>query len=627
MKTNILLLLIILSIGKTKADGYPVSTIPENLKTNAFAVVRENSHSFKQQDLRNGSCLITYVIAVLDAKGSDYANFLISEDSYMELKSFSGEVFNAAGKTIRKIGKKDLTTTAYSEHLSTDTKRTFYEYHAPAYPFTIKYEYEIKFKNGILIYPTFYPLAGFHLSLEHADYSIQIPPDVELRYKLNAVPEPEKSVVKENTVYNWSMKNIEALPYERFAPTNELFPYALLSPAKFCIEDACGDMSNWESFGKWQNELLTGKTQLSQKTIDKVLELTRDIPGKREKVKRIYEYMQSTTHYVSIQLGIGGWQPMKAEEVGRTSFGDCKALSNYMRAMLSAIDIPSYYTIISMRRERFFKDYPNFSQADHVILMVPLEKDSLWLECTTQTLPFGYIHSSIAGHDALAVGDDKSFFCTLPSYPPADGKEINHVDIRLGADGAAEMNVHSTYSLSEYETMHYKLKGLSYNEEIDALGRLLQVPKPQVSNVRKEENRSEQPRMDVFYTVNCEDYASQTGSRMFVSVNPARTGLKGFLTGSSRHFDIVLKSGIYQSDTISIRIPDGFSLESKPKPTEIVSEFGFFRTNFIEEGNLLKYIQTMEIKANRYLAVQFEDMKKFFSQIENLQTGKIGFKK
>jgi hypothetical protein len=88
-----------------------------------------------------------------------------------------------------------------------------------------------------------------------------------------------------------------------------------------------------------------------------------------------------------------------------------------------------------------------------------------------------------------------------------------------------------------------------------------------------------------------------------------------------------LKSGIYQSDTISIRIPDGFALESKPKPTEIVSEFGLFRTNFIEEDHSLKYIQTLEIKAGRYLAAQFEEMKTFFGQIENLQNGKIGFKK
>jgi hypothetical protein len=628
MKSNILLsLLLLCNIGEIGANGYPISAIPENLKRDAFAVIRDKSISFKQADLRTGSCTFTSVITVFEEKGNRFASFGVQEDTFEELKNFSGEVFNAAGKSIKKIGKKDLRSTAYSTQLATDNKYTFYEYHPAAYPYTIKFEYEIRFKNGILIYPTFRPFSDFQVSLENADYLLQVPKDFEVRAKLNIVQEATKSVEKEFDIYKWSLKNVEALSLEKFAPKDELLPYALLSPAKFCIENACGNMSDWESFGQWQKELLDGRRQLLQKTIDKVLELTRGVSDKREKVKRLYEYMQQITHYESIQLGIGGWQPMKAEEVAKTGFGDCKGLTNFMKAMLDVVDIPSYYTVISLDLKRFFKDYPNFTQANHVILMVPLEKDSLWLECTSQILPFGYIHSSIAGHDALAVGDDKSFFCTLPSYPDVANRKINRINIRMNVDGSANMDIHSTYALSEYENMFYRLKGLSNKEENDVLGSLLRAHKIQISNIKKEESRTEQPRLDIRFTADCEDFASQTASRMFISANPMFTSLKGFLTGSSRRFDIVLEEGFLQTDTISIQMPEGYALETQPKTDGINSEFGNFNSEFIKDGNILKYIQTVEIKAGRYPAAQFENLKNFLSKVENLQSGKIGFKK
>lgn len=611
-----------------KADGYPAVSIPENLKKETHAVIRESSESFKQQDTQTGVYKVRYIITVLSEKGDQYGNFFVYEDSFRELTKFSGEIINAAGKTIKKIKRNDLITTALSSSLATDGKQTFYQCHAPAYPFTVKYEYEMKYKNGIIVFPSFDPVPGFNVALEKADYTLSLPKDLSLRYKIQGgAPELETSTLNNDSIFKWSLSAFESLPYEAYAPVDEIFPAVLLSPSKFCMYNHCGDMSTWENFGKWQQELLKGRNNLPQKTIDKIHELTSGISDNREKVKRIYEYMQSSTHYVSIQLGIGGWQPMQAESVAKTGFGDCKALSNYMKAMLEVVDIPSYYIVISMHKKRFFNDYPSFGQANHVILMVPLEKDSVWLECTSQIIPFGYIHNSIVGHDALAVGKDKSFFCTLPSYPASSNQELNRIDIRLDGNGTADMQVHSNRKMGDYENVLFKLRGLSAKEENDFLAGELKVHKPKITNFKKEEIRSEHPEMNLSYSVNCEDYASQTGSRMFIPLNPARTPLRGFLSGSTRRFDIVLQSGIFQSDTISIHIPTGYVLEQRPKTGDVASEYGSFTNSMVQEDGVLRYIQTLVVNPGRYPASQFEDMKEFFARIDAFQEGKVGFKK
>jgi len=606
--------------------NYPVSDIPDSLKTGVEAVVRNSSETFIQQDERNGTYKKTYVVTILNEKGKSNSDLYIGEDDFFELSNFSGEAYDAAGKVIKKISKKDLTTTAISENLASSAKTTFYKYYSPVYPYTVKYEYELKLKNGILIYPSFDPVPGYDVSLEKATYTLQIPANLKLRYKAKGTgiqPEVKSSSIN---AYTFELSGVKAISYERWAPVEELFPVVYLSPDTFCVANACGSMTNWETYGQWCAELLKGRDQLPQKIIDKIKELTQNVTDPREKVKILYDYLQKTTRYVSIQLGIGGWQPMKAEEVARTGFGDCKALSNYMKSLLEAVDIPSYYTVINSKKKRFFIDFPSFGQADHVILMVPLKSDTIFLECTSQQTPFGYI-SSLAGHDALAIGNNNVFFYTLPDYPPHANEASNNLQIQVDADGTGHLTVHSTFANREFEMPYFSLKNADARETNDILASLLRVHKPAISQFHKEELLDAPPRLDLFFTADCEDFVTQTGTRMFIPINPSKTGVKDLLTGSTRKYDIVLDASKFQKDTVTIRIPDGYSIETQPKAAEIESPYGYFKSDITQKDGQIIYTQTLEIKKGKYPAAEFDEMKKFYNRIDAQQSGRIGLKK
>jgi hypothetical protein len=291
------------------------------------------------------------------------------------------------------------------------------------------------------------------------------------------------------------------------------------------------------------------------------------------------------------------------------------------------VEIPSYYTVISTRKKRFFPDFPSFGQANHVILMVPIENDTLFLECTSQQAPFGYI-SRLAGHDALAVGNnDEAFFFTLPNYLPHDNEVNNLIQIQLDTDGTGHMNVHSTFKNEEFEGLYYALKNTNAKESSDILASRLRVHKPSISQYRKNEIMEAPPCLDVYFTADCENYATQTGTRMFVPVNPSQTGLKDLLTGSFRKYDIVMDASKFQNDTIIIGMPEGYSVENKPKTEEVDSKYGYFKSDITEKDGQLIYTQTLEIKKGRYPAAEFEEIKKFYNRIETLQSGRIGLKK
>ena len=83
-------------------------------------------------------------------------------------------------------------------------------------------------------------------------------------------------------------------------------------------------MNSWKNYGIWKNQLLDRRDNLPVETINTIKQLTNGLSTKKEKVKKVYEFVQSKTRYVSVQLGIGGWQPFTAEIVDKYGYGDCK---------------------------------------------------------------------------------------------------------------------------------------------------------------------------------------------------------------------------------------------------------------------------------------------------------------
>ena len=81
-------------------------------------------------------------------------------------------------------------------------------------------------------------------------------------------------------------------------------------------------MSSWQKYGEWQYRLLDERDLLTEPFRAKLHELTANCATDRDKVKAIYDYLAKTTRYVSIQLGIGGLQPIAAADVCRTGFGE-----------------------------------------------------------------------------------------------------------------------------------------------------------------------------------------------------------------------------------------------------------------------------------------------------------------
>ena len=117
-----------------------------------------------------------------------------------------------------------------------------------------------------------------------------------------------------------------------------------------------GSMNTWNDYAKFYGSLQKGPGDiLPDETKQKVHELIRDIKDPETNVAVLYNYLQQNTHYVGIQLGIGGWQTYDASYVATKKYGDCKALSNFMVSLLKEAGIKGHAVVIEAGKEE--KDF------------------------------------------------------------------------------------------------------------------------------------------------------------------------------------------------------------------------------------------------------------------------------
>jgi len=390
---------------------YPYDEIPENLLKNSNAVIREDITKFEVIDKGNGKSYTKYAVTILNKKADHFAEVRVYYDSKkLNNSAIQARTYDRTGRLIKQLKNKDIEDYAAFDgySIASDNRVKYFDLRHPDYPYTIEYEIETK-EDGILSFPGWVPYSRFNVSSQKSNLEFSVHENYDFRYQeLNMEPSAIEKIVDGKKIISWNFGAFEAIESEPGMPyLSEVLPTVLTAPSDFEMEGYAGNMKNWTSFGMWEKSLNEGRDFLPEEYAAKVKEAVGDESSQTEKIRKIYEYLQSTTRYISIQLGIGGWQSFPATDVATNGYGDCKALSNYMKAMLKSVDIESYYTLVKAGRgtANINKDFTR-NQFNHMILCVPVHQDTIWLECTSQDNPCGYLGSFTGDRDVLVINEN-----------------------------------------------------------------------------------------------------------------------------------------------------------------------------------------------------------------------------
>jgi len=370
-----------------QSEEYTALLIPKDLKTKANSIVRLDDYTVDIPNISTINIHHKRAVTILNKKGNRDADTYIYYDEVSRVKSINVTIYNALGLEIAKFKKRDFTDVSATDGFSlhTDTRILYIDYTPTSYPYTIVMESDKTSSNTAHI-PSLYMNTGYYSSTQKINYKLTYDTALGFRYK-HIGNEKRAIIVDTKGILTVTAENIPAIVAETYAPgfTNKV-EHINFGLDKFNLEGVNGDAENWQSFGKWMDDYLLEDTkELPPSTVKMVQQLVEGIEDPIDRARKIYEYMQDKTRYVSIQIGIGGWKPMTATRVDEVGYGDCKALSMYTKSLLDVADVPSYYTIVygdSDKRD-IQKDFAGV-QGNHAILTLPRDDDSyVWLECTS----------------------------------------------------------------------------------------------------------------------------------------------------------------------------------------------------------------------------------------------------
>lgn len=595
------------------------------------AIIERYDASFNMVSQTTGTYKVNMRVCVMSKDAADEGVFLAYQDGFKSLSSFSG-VLESGGKVIKKYKMSDLKTVSVGEGGITDATVSYLEPVAPV-PYVVEYTYEISYKNGFITFPSFIPTTDPDVILSAASYTLTVPSGTELMYKSSM--EPVKESGAKADVYTWKAPTFPGYVYEHMMPSIfEKIPYLYVGPKSFTYSRTRGEQTDWQAAGMWLYDLQKDVCVVPDALRAKVEQMTAGVSSDRQKIKILYEYLRQNTRYVSIQLGIGGLRPFPVEMVMNSGFGDCKALSVYMQALLSAAGIHSEYLIVDTDRRNLLKDFYSVGQMNHAMLCVPMQKDTLWIECTNPRMPLGYRHDNIAGHEVVLVGPNGGQKVRVRPYPDSLRRSVESVEVTLNADGSAHC-VGSRHLVLDDAEAYVGFSSLTEKTKFNAImGANSLTPNnfkivSVVDNFEDWVNMSDGeeyiPETDITYEFDAANYAKVTGDRIFLDLNPFAKQVRA--DRKQRVNDYVRSRMIIIEDVVSLTLPEGYTVESLPESSTISSPFGTLQTSVVFADGKIDVVQTLTMNPGRFTAQEYDLYRTFAKDVTKAYSTRVVLRK
>ncbi|EIJ39002.1 hypothetical protein JoomaDRAFT_2004 [Galbibacter orientalis DSM 19592] len=599
----------------------------ESLK-NADAVVRYDSISVNMSSFDEMKIYKEYTITVLNKAGNSHIDTYEYYNEGRRINSLEISIYNQLGQEIKKYKKRDFIDksavpngTLYSDH-----RMLYVDYTPTTYPYTLKFVSEIETSNTAYI-PSWYFISGYNLSVEKSVYHIAYQKDTELRFKEDNFDGYDIKKISDDNIITYKANSLPAIEREELAPSllNRI-PKIQVASNHFSVNGIEGNASNWNELGQWMyDKILADRTNLSGASVQNVKQLVAGIEDPLIKAQKVYEYVQEQTRYISVQVGIGGIQPIAAEEVDMVKYGDCKGLSNYTKALLEKVGVEAYYTHVEAGSNLvdFDKEFASLAQGNHAILAIPSDNGYLWIDCTSRIHPFNFVGDFTDNRNVLIMKPEGGEIVKTVSYLNEHNSKETIGAFELMGDGGIKGQVEIVSKGIVYDN-HFILEGNNHEDLLNYYKEYWGY----INNLNLENISFENDKDNVVFTekvdVSAKKYGSISGSRMIFNLNSFDRNMYIPSRYRDRKSPFEIERGFQHSDTYKIKIPEGYQIEAMPSNESFENEFGSysFELEKTEDNNLL-YKKKFFLKNGIYPKEKYNQYRDFRKNISKLENAKI----
>ncbi len=619
---------------QANAQEFSTGNIPDSLHKGADAVVRFDDTEFIIDSYDKIITKHHWAITIYTEKGeNDHATFQAYYGKYTKIKKIEGVIYDKFGVQLKKLKSGDIEDMATSDNYEiSDTRAKIAKFDKKYYPlpYTIEFSYEEETSNTFF-YPSWHIINNEKVGVQSSSFKVKsYSPNAYRKKEFNLPIKSETIKGDKYITEKWEVSNIAPIKAEEYTNYEQL-PSLYLAPVEYKLGEYTGRAQTWDDIAEFYRSINAGRDILPADKIEKLKAHVGSEKDPAKVTKLVYEFMQSHTRYFLVALGIGGWQCLTAEKVAQNGVGDCKALTNYTIALLKAVGIKAHPALIyggeSGGDVNKFKDFP-ISKFNHVIACVPMAKDTIWLECTSQTNPAGYQGSFTGNRLALLILEKGGKLVQTTSYTAEKNLQKRTANVKIDDTGNATVKLISSYEGIQNETRSSIYENYNATEQKDWLLKSLNIPNFSIQNFKLNQEKTKLPKVTEEINLISERYASFSGNRMFIKPNLMTRFAQTPIDGEERKTGLYLNPNEYtfmDIDNIEFEIPAGYKLETLPKETKTSFSFGEFTSNVSITGTKMVFSRKLKVLGGQYSKEEFTNWKTFLKTINKADNQKVAF--
>jgi hypothetical protein len=386
------------------------------------------------------------------------------------------------------------------------------------------------------------------------------------------------------TTYTWAMTNLGDIDREPMMPPNRyVLPMLQVS-----------SLGSWQDISHWYYNLAKNREVITPELHQLVLQQTAGKTTDDEKAKALFYWVEQNVRYVAVELGQSAWQPHSADEVYNNRYGDCKDMATLLVTLVHDAGIKDAYPVLLQAGSDIPIEptLPSTEAFDHCIARATIDGKVYWFDCTAQLCGFGDIPGPDRGANVLVVKDDGvGEFDTIPNFKALENSlEVNQ-NVKLSDDGSAvcgstmvahgdgDMSLRASFRQIKPNLIQDSVRSLAQHQSANST--LLGF---KLSNIDDRDSP-----FSLTYSYDAPDFAQKTANLLLFTPAPFG-GMIASLSQPTRTYPIYTDGTSTVQTTVSVQIPDGYSVEDVPDNMSVSLPFADYTRTVTQDANTIKVV-------------------------------------
>jgi len=568
--------------------------------------------------VRNNKLFIarSYELQINNREGEEYAEIRIPYSKMHKVSKVDAFIKDKNGILVKKLKSADIVDRSEIADFSLYEDNFIKEFTLVhnVYPYIIYYSY-LEQQDAFFYIDSWSPVIHKDIPTLSASMTLEVPSDYKVAYTTQLIDSFKVDTLEKQIRYRWKASYLKQVSPEIYAPNQGTFmPKVDIVPLKFKY-DKEGEQNNWIAYGNWEYNLIDGLSELPDNEKQTINQLIKNLKDDNEKVKVLYHYLQDETRYINISIETGGMKPYPASYVATNKYGDCKALTNYFKAILSYAGIKSVYTNVHAGDEirKINHLFPSM-QFNHVILCVPLSKDTVWLDCTSDG-PYNYLGIFTQNREVFLIDKDNSHFTKTPSLSKPAVLVTRNIEINSDFTNETVASFHSKYRGYNFESLFELSHSVSETRKALIIRNNLIESNFELINYKLLQANRDSAFIVFEYTVKAGVLFKKYGNDELIGLIPFYVPL--FKEPKYRKYPVQIDFPINKLDTLKYKIPIDYVVATLPPDQHITSDFGTYNIQFKQTDNLVLVIKRFILNAGNYSLEQYKEFYKFLSTVSD----------